>query len=371
MEVSWFALTNDSECKQKGSRSVLISLGMNITRAPGSLCRKLQCLIPNVKLEIDPAIIHQHLLHLHDWTNCHKTTIASIVPLLSYVLMDINLNNVEKLEGLPLILNDAGNLEQITLKHPLYCCEFIDLLPHCKESFISSTLYKETELYTKLVTLKLIKPLDATFVAAHIDHSNDKIKYCGHEKIVCCLWRFILDSHFDFSEAMEILKDISCIPVNIGYIYPPRELEFILYNYGQVHLLQKLKLPVLYLKLLPKSRDIAKLTWELKPFLADSYKPEEVLIVLDHSTIPNDYPCSLSESRDFMTFVQESDNLTTKVDTLKQLRLYQTFSGTFVSANNLIHVVSERFPTVGLSQKEISDSHNVKLCKMYPECQLF
>ena len=55
--------------------------------------------------------------------------------------MDINQNNVEKLEGLPLILNDAGNLEQITLKCPLYCCEFIDLLPHCKESFISSTLY--------------------------------------------------------------------------------------------------------------------------------------------------------------------------------------------------------------------------------------
>ena len=250
MEVSWFALTNDSECKQKGYfipfcydnlRSVLISLGMNITRAPGSLHRKLQCLIPNVKLEIDPAIIRQHLLHLNDWTNYRKTIIASIVPLLSYVLMDINQNNVEKLEGLPLILNDAGNLEQITLKCPLYCCEFIDLLPHCKESFISSTLYKETELYTKLVALKLIKPLDATFVAAHIDLSNDKIKYCGHEKIVCCLWRFILDSNFDFSEAMEILKDISCIPVNDGYIYPPREGKFILYNYGQVHLLQKLK----------------------------------------------------------------------------------------------------------------------------------
>ena len=350
---NWLTLTTNQSNPKKGwffsgqesVKEVLLSLGVQITVAPMSVNHAVKCrrpvppnetAKPDYSGEVTPELARKYLKQRRP-PSCveENVIIPALVPLLTYILSDISSpEECSKVNGLPLMLTSNGRLQDINTSAPLFRREFAHLLPEgVAEYFISEKLMKDIHLEMKLIILQLVQHVTPQFVARHTELVKLPIVNFSESnvKLVINLWHYI---DFICKGKLDCFKEFAIIPTNQSTLVSVGMSKSILREYGSVHLLKKLGLPVVDFMKFADCADkefIAKCNEAVRPLLAVESEPDQVLHVIQTAKV-HGYLCPCADiiaidAYGFIGFVVKSQKLNKYKSILKGLSIYETVTG--------------------------------------------
>ena len=372
---NWLALTANQSNPMKGwffsgqesVKKVLLSLGVQITVAPMSVNRafKIRRPVPSDETakpdysgevtakpdysgEVTPELARKYLRQPGPHSCVEESVIVpALIPLLRYILSDISSpEECSKVNGLPLMLTSNRRLQDINTNAPLFRREFAHLLPESVwEYFISEKLIEDIHLATKLIILQLVQHVTPQFVAQHTELSLVKLPIVNfaesNVELVINLWHYI---NSICKDGLDCFKELAIIPTNQSTLVSVGMSKSILREYGSVHLLKKLGLPVVDFTKFTGCADnfFAKCNEAVRPLLAVESKPDQVLHVIqtakDHGYLCPCADVTDSDAYDFIGFVVKSKELSHYKNTLKSLSIYKTVTGDWQSIEDASRV---------------------------------
>ena len=405
----WHALSCDNEAENKGwfpssdhafkmVAHVLVSIGMNIVVAPTALQWRVESLESSYHGAVAPHLVRAFLRKIAQYPdyNRHKKIISQcIVPLLSYVLQDINSENVAEVEGLPLMLSDSGEFKQIQMGQPLFTLCFVDLIPQhskCREKFVSPTIQANSDLYLKLQTLQLLTCITAEVIAANIELPRNKvvaISECNHV-LLQLLWEYILD--YNPERRQHMLKttfgSLAIVPTNLKTVVPVNMALTVLKHYGSVPLLSQLELPVVDFTNLSIRRRSTTSTGQhideatnqaiavtvISPLLSDPTEPLAVMVAIEaHEPPVGFHPKGREDVMNFISFLLKCPHLQQHASTLRKLKIFELAleQHKWMSVgedDEMCAVNCNAFPLRSLQPLQLE---RIKICWLYENCEKF
>ena len=408
---TWLQLANPNG-PQKGwfyskrcslSSQTLLKLGMKLTFAPLAIANRvttscLRCLKGKGIYEglVTPAVVREHLRSLCPQLDAFKDVIVqAIVPLLEYCLSDVptaevtgayKTDNTKQqpplywqnvLEGVPLMLTQDCQLQTM---HEVYDGKFTNLLPcNCEHLFIHKTVWKDSSVHGKLMSLGVIKELVdcPKLVAEHLQLPRD-----GRIVDLSQKYRKILEQFWKYLDCVQkdtrgVFNCFSVIPTTDDKLYPLSCGKYILFEEPVMNLTKMFGFPVV---------DFGKVfhTETAKPtqyrhfeyVFAKSSSQDDILQLLreykndlqQKSIHPKE-----EEVMEFIRFLQASSTFE-KVRTipwLKELPLFFLVSGELKAIDGYreAHGVPKDLPRIGLD--EISRAANIALLVVPAFCEEF
>jgi hypothetical protein len=370
---NWLALTANQSNPMKGwffsgqesVKKVLLSLGVQITVAPMSVNRAFNIrrpvpsdettkpdysgevtAKPDYSGEVTPELARKYLRQPGPHSCVEESVIVpALIPLLRYILSDISSpEECSKVNGLPLMLTSNRRLQDINTNAPLFRREFAHLLPESVwEYFVSEKLIEDIHLATKLIILQLVQHVTPQFVAQHTELVKLPIVNFAESNVelVINLWHYI---NSICKDGLDCFKELAIIPTNQSTLVSVGMSKSILREYGSVHLLKKLGLPVVDFTKFTGCADnfFAKCNEAVRLLLAVESKPDQVLHVIqtakDHGYLCPCADVTDSDAYDFVGFVVKSKELSHYKNTLKSLSIYKTVTGDWQSLEDASRV---------------------------------
>ena len=402
----WHALSYDDEAQNKGwfpatdcplASHVLISIGMNIVEAPTTLQETVESLESHYNGAVTPRLVRICLQKMtrSDFDKHKGIVLEHIKPLLSYVLQDINEENVAEVEGLPLMLSGTGEFKLIQKDQPLFTLCFVDLIPRrskCRENFVSPVIREDSRLYLKLQNLQLLTGITAEAIAENVElprHKVVPVSECNHA-LLLLLWEFILNYNSERRQYMlqTIFGSLAIIPTSLNTVVPVNMAHTVLKDRGSVPLLSQLELPVVnFSKLSTAIRTTTSTGHQMdeaaiqaiavatvSPLLCDPSEPLPVLAALEAHEPPVRFqPKSRTDVLGFISFILKCPCLKQYATTLRKLKMFELAlkEHTWVSIgkDDVMYAVNcSDFPRRSLQplQKE-----RILIYRLYENCEMF
>ena len=398
--INWLALTANRKNPKKGwfftgdetIRKVLLSLGVQIAVEVANsvnltaTCHKsvLSVEKPDSKTaysgEVTPKLARKYLRTPAQHHSIKEEVIVpALKPLLQYVLSDISSpEECSKVDRLPLMLTSNSIFVPINIKAPLYREEYSNLVPNQTQYFISPLLMQDGFLKTKLTDLRLVTLVTPQFVAKHIQLVKRPVvdqSQCDCRLLVH-LWNYIVHMETVGTPTLDHFSQIAIIPTNQSTLVSIRMAKSVLREYGSIHLLKKLEVPVvkfLVLNLLGHSLT-SKCTNLIRPRLAVESNPDEVLCVLqtalDQGQLQSCTGITDSIAYEFITFVKNSRNLNSYRKTLQRLAIYKMVTGEWQSLERYEQVYAlpqEGVPHDGLKNIHLSHGSLIEIQPLFKD----
>ena len=382
--INWLALTANRKNPKKGwfftgdevIRKVLLSLGVQIAvEVANSVnltakCHKsvLSVEKPDSKTaysgEVTPELARKYLrTPAQHYSVKEEVIVPALKPLLQYVLSDISSpEECSKVDGLPLMLTSNNQFCPINITAPLHREEFSSLVPNQTQYFISPLLMQD-ELKTKLTDLRLVTLVTPQFIAEHIQLVKRPVvdqSQCDCRLLVH-LWSYIVHMETVGTATLDHFSQVAIIPTNQSTVVSIRMAKSILREYGSIHLLKKLAVPVVNFSVLNGLGHslTSKCTNLIRPRLAVESNPDEVLCVLqtalDQGQLQSCTGITDSIAYEFITFVKNSRNLNSYRKTLRHLAIYKMVTGEWQPLEGYVQVYA--LPQEGVPRDGLKNIH--------------
>ena len=403
---AWHALSYDDEAQNKGwfpvdvhtlVKGVLLSIGMNIVVAPTTLQQTVESLESCYHGAVTPHLVRSFLQKMvrPDYDRHKKMFSRYIVPLLSYVLQDVDKENVAKVEGLPLMLSDSGEFKLIQMDQPLFTRCFVELIPRhskCRGEFASPAIEVNSRLYLKLQNLQLLKQVTPEVIADNVELPRSKVvpmSECNHV-VLQLLWGYILDYNTERRQHMlkTIFGSLAIVPTSLNTVVPINMAHMVLKHHGSVPLLSQLDLPIVnFTKLSIEIRSFtsadqqmddaaihAIATAAVSPLLCDPTEPCDVLAAIEAHEPPAGFqPNGRADVESFITFLLKCPHIHQYEDTLRKLKIFELAleHDTWVSAGKDVEMFAVNchdFPSGSLQPLR---KEKIQICRLYNGCEKF
>ena len=403
--LSWHALSYDDKAQNKGwfpvdvhtlVKGVLISIGMNIVVAPTTLQQTVESLESCYHGAVTPHLVRSFLQKMvrPDYDRHKKMFSRYIVPLLSYVLQDVDKENVAKVEGLPLMLSDSGEFKLIQMDQPLFTRCFVELIPRhskCRGEFASPAIEVNSRLYLKLQNLQLLKQVTPEVIADNVELPRSKVvpmSECNHV-VLQLLWGYILDYNTERRQHMlkTIFGSLAIIPTSLNTVVPIDMAYTVLKYHGSVPLLSQLELPILDFTRLSirgiftsmgqqmNAADIHAIAIAaVSPLLCDPTEPLAVLAAIEAHEPPAGFqPNGRADVVNFISFLLKCPRFQQYEGTLRKLKIFELTleHDTWVSAgkdDEMFALSCHDFPSGSLQPLR---RERIQICRLYDGCERF
>ena len=403
--LTWHALSYENEAQNKGwfpaagdtlVTRVLISIGMNIVVAPITLQQTVESLDSCYHGAVTPHLVRSFLQKMArpDYDRHKKMFSRYIVPLLSYVLQDVDKENVAKVEGLPLMLSDSGEFKLIQMHQPLFTRCFVELIPRhskCRGEFVSPAIKANSNLYRKLQTLQLLKQVTPEVIADNVELPRSKVvpmSECNHV-VLQLLWGYILDYNSEGRQHMlkTIFGSLAIVPTSLNTVVPINMAYTVLKYHGSVPLLSQLELPIVNFTKLSIRGTFTSMGQQMNaaaiqaiaiaavsPLLCDPTEPLAMLAAIEAHEPPAGFqPNSRADVESFIIFLLKCPHIQQYEGTLRKLKIFELAleHDTWVSAGKDVEMFAvncHNFPSGSLQPLR---KEKIQICRLYDGCEKF